>query len=305
MKTWKHGIIGIIAIIALALTACKSNPDPNKDTTPKAGDIIVSSTGIELAYIPAGTFTMGSPEEESTRTEERPQHQVTLANFYMGKYEVTQAQYQTVIGTNPSGFSSDPANGETQNKRPVERVSWYDALVFCNKLSVLEGLTPAYSINGKTDPAEWGTIPTDYNATWDAVAIVTGSNGYRLPTEAQWEYACRAGTTTAYNTGDTISDNTGWYRANSNSKTHEVGKKTANAWGLYDMHGNVFEWCWDWYGSYTSGAQTNPTGASSGSNRMVRGGSWTNSSGGVHSADRGGIEPYIQDDAFGFRLARP
>jgi formylglycine-generating enzyme required for sulfatase activity len=301
LKTWKYGIIGIIAIIAIAFTACPPEPD----TKPKAGDIIVSSTGIELAYIPAGTFTMGIPaSEENSQDSERPQHQVTLSAFYMGKYEVTQAQYQTVIGTNPSNFTTNPADGETQNKRPVERVSWYDTLVFCNKLSISEGLTPAYSIDGKTNPDEWGTVPTAIDATWDAVAIITESNGYRLPTEAQWEYACRAGTTTAFHTGNTISDNTGWYSTNSGSKTHEVGKKTANAWNLYDMHGNVLEWCWDWYGAYTDEPQTNPSGASSGSDRVLRGGDWLNSADNVRSAYRNFYDPGYRSINFGFRLAR-
>jgi formylglycine-generating enzyme required for sulfatase activity len=301
MKTWKHG-----SIVALAFTACDDGNDNKKNNKPKAGDIIVSSSGFELAYIPDGTFTMGSPEEESTRTNERPQHQATLAGFYIGKYEVTQAQYQTVMATNPSYFATDPANGETQNKRPAEQVSWYDTLVFCNKLSLLEGLTPAYSINGKTNPEEWGTVPTNVvDAIWNAVEIVTGSNGYRLPTEAQWEYACRAGTTTAFNTGDTISDNTGWYNANSDSKTHEVGKKTANVWGLYDMHGNVLEWCWDRYGDYTNEAQTNPGGASSESVRVLRGGHWYFSAGNVRSAFRVNYCPDGRENFIGFRLARP
>jgi formylglycine-generating enzyme required for sulfatase activity len=190
-------------------------------------------------------------------------------------------------------------------KRPVEQVSWYDALVFCNKLSISEGLSPAYSIGGKTNPTEWGDVPTTIDATWDAVTVVSGSKGYRLPTEAQWEYACRAGTTTAYHTGAAITDNTGWYSANSGSKTHEVGKKQANSFGLYDMHGNVYEWCWDWYDDYADGAQTNPTGPTSGANRVLRGGSWDHSAVYARSAYRVCDGPHARYFTVGFRLLRP
>jgi formylglycine-generating enzyme required for sulfatase activity len=259
-----------------------------------------STQGVEMMQIPAGNFIMGQIGIAA------PTHSVTLSGFYMGKYQVTQEQYQAVIGTNPSDFktATTSVTGEsgTPEKLPVENVSWYDALVFCNKLSVNEGLTPAYSIGGSTDPAVWGTVPTNSDTTWDAVIIVSGSTGYRLPTEAQWEYACRAGTTTAYNTGDTVSDNTGWYGSD---KTHRVGLKPANAFGLYDMHGNVFEWCWDWYGVYVSAGQTNPTGASTGSSRVIRGGSWlNNSAGNLRSAYRGQYYPNSVCMDLGFRIIR-
>jgi len=259
---------------------------------------------IEMVSIPAGTFIMGSPTSEPDRLDNETQHSVTLSAFSMSKYQVTQEQYKAVMGNNPSYFSSNPQAGETQGKRPVECVSWYDALVFCNKLSILEGLTPAYRISGSTNPADWGTVPTNNSdATWDAVTIVSGSTGYRLPTEAQWEYACRAGTTTAYNTGATISDDTGWYSSNSGDKTHEVGKKPANAWGLCDMHGNVYEWCWDRYGTYPSTSQTDPMGASSGSYRVIRGGYW-NFGQYLRSAYRSYGSPGNTNYNIGFRLVR-
>ncbi|MDR2596139.1 MAG: formylglycine-generating enzyme family protein [Treponema sp.] len=268
--------------------------------SPKTVDIYYKLV-IEMVQIPGGSFDMGS---DSGFDEEKPVHTVTLSSFYMGKYEVTQEQWAAVMGNNPSHFKDSPASGEIQRKRPVERVSWYDALVFCNKLSIKEGLTPAYSISGKTDPADWGTVPTSYNATWNDVVIIAGSTGYRLPTEAQWEYACRAGTTTAYNTGDTISDNTGWYLDNSGDKTHEVGKKPANAWGLYDMHGNVSELCWDWFGDYTSATQMNPTGAVTGSYRVRRGGNWDYFGLHLRSASRSIDSPNSRGNNVGFRLVR-
>jgi formylglycine-generating enzyme required for sulfatase activity len=266
-----------------------------------------------MVWISAGTFMMGSPESEPGHSSDETRHQVTLTQgFYMGKYQVTQEQYVAVMGSNPSRFSGSPAAGETQGKRPVEQVNWYDALVFCNKLSMLEGLSPAYRMPGygnSTDPAVWGTVPTGNNATWNAVEVVSGSTGYRLPTEAQWEYACRAGTTTAYNLGSTWNDNWGWIGTNSNNMTHEVGKKTPNAYDLHDMHGNVYEWCWDWYdanyGSTAEAAVTDPTGASSGSSRVLRGGRWSDSAQYARSAYRSYNNPDNRGNAIGFRLLRP
>jgi formylglycine-generating enzyme required for sulfatase activity len=195
--------------------------------------------------------------------------------------------------------------GETAGRLPVENIRWYDALVFCNKLSVLEGLSPAYRINGSTNPADWGTVPVSANAAWDGVQVVSGSNGYRLPTDAQWEYACRAGTTTAYNTGSAIKDSTGWHSQNSGGTTHEVGLKPANAWGLYDMHGNVYEWYWDWLDDFTSSAKTDPVGPPTGKNRLLRGGAYGSLDEYVRSAFRLGEYPYTKFEAFGFRLVLP
>jgi formylglycine-generating enzyme required for sulfatase activity len=264
-----------------------------------------------MVSVPGGSFEMGKELGTAATEDVTPVHTVTLPGFSIGKYEVTQAQYQAVMGSNPSYGSSNPADGEVQANRPVERVSWYDALVFCNTLSRAEGLTPAYSIGGSTDPADWGTVPTGDNATWNAVTIVSGSTGYRLPTEAQWEYAAKGGDPTAsgwvgctYAGSDTV-DEVAWYTRNSGSMTHEVGKKAPNGLGLYDMSGNVWERCWDWYGDYTSGAQTDPAGAASGSIRVLRGGGWDSGASRPRSVVRGNSYPNSRNSDYGFRLVRP
>jgi formylglycine-generating enzyme required for sulfatase activity len=179
--------------------------------------------------IQGGTFMMGSPANEPGRDSDETQHQVTVSSFYMNRYEVTQAEYRAVMWTNPSRFKGD--------NLPVEEVSWYDAVAYCNQRSEAEGLNPAYVING-----------TDVR--WNRAV-----NGYRLPTEAEWEYACRAGTTTPFNTGDNITTDQANYEGNNpynnnakgvyRERPVNVGSFAANPWGLYDMHGNVWEWCWD------------------------------------------------------------
>jgi formylglycine-generating enzyme required for sulfatase activity len=192
----------------------------------------------------------------------------------------------------------------------VEGVSWYDAIVFCNKLSLQEGLSPAYRINNSTNPADWGPVPRGGPFTgdpiWDAAQIVADSSGYRLPTEAQWEYACRAGTTTAYNSGDTISGDDAWYDVNTGPDRHvrETGLKPANAWDLYDMHGNVSEWCWDWIGEYGSEPQIDPTGAASGDGRVRRGGATGVDRGFLRSASRNYDSPGDRGNYIGFRVIR-
>jgi formylglycine-generating enzyme required for sulfatase activity len=223
--------------------------------------------------IQSGTFQMGSTTGDS---DEKPLHTVRVSGFYMGKYEVTQREYEAVMGNNPSNVKG--AN------LPVEQVSWFDAVAYCNARSQREGFSPAYTIAGE-------------NVTWNRNA-----NGYRLPTEAEWEYACRAGTTTAYSTGASILSSQARYSSNS---ANAVGSFAANPWGLYDMHGNVLEWCWDLYMGYGRADQKDPVGASSGQYRVFRGGSWSCHALNLRSAYRRSRTPAARSNYLGFRLVRP
>ena len=225
---------------------------------------------------------MGSPANEAGRGSDEIQHQVTLTNgFYLGKYEVTQAQYETVMTGNSEGLNAKPSQWPNNNDRPVERVGWNDVQVFLSRLNDMEQTA--------------GRLP----AGWK----------YVLPTEAQWEYACRAGTTTAYSWGNDINST----RANYNwdggatsgvdfKQTRDVGQYAANPWGFFDMHGNVNEWLYDWKADYPSGSQTNPEGPASGSNRVTRGGSWFNPGRILRSANRSYGSPSDRLYGLGFRV---
>ncbi len=264
---------------------------PLPDLGPAAA---VSTAGLLLARVPAGSFVMGSPVTEAGRKETESQHTVTLSrSLFMSVTEVTQEQYERVMEINPANNSSCGRNC------PVENVSWHNAVEFCNRLSQLDGFTPCY--RGQDDE----TV-CDFSA-----------DGYRLPTEAEWEYACRAGTTTPFNTGNAITMD----QANFNivppvnpavppddypHRTLPTGRYMPNAWGLLDMHGNVWEWCWDWDDDtyYSNSPDMDPSGPEAGQRRIIRGGSWNNTAEQVRSALRFRSSPRGRVDNVGFRVVR-
>lgn len=225
-----------------------------------------NSIGMKFVFIKPGTFMMGSPSSEDGSGGDEKQHKVSLSRGYdMQTTEVTQGQWREIMGNNPSSFKN------CGDDCPVENVSWNDIQEFIRKLNQKEG-----------------------------------TNEYRLPTEAEWEYACRAGSKTRFYFGDSNGslEQYAWYNSNSSSKTHPVAKKKPNAWGLYDMHGNVWEWCQGWKGDYPSGHVTDPDGPSSGSRRVVRGGSWVSPAGYCRSANRDPYSPGVIHVSLGIRLAR-
>jgi formylglycine-generating enzyme required for sulfatase activity len=230
--------------------------------SPRIWVSFTNTLGMKFVRIEPGEFVMGSPESEPGRDPNETQHKVKLTRAFMiATTLVTQEQWKSLVEHNPSGFSGAD--------RPVEGVSWDDAVEFCKRLSAKEG------------------------------------KHYRLPTEAEWEYACRAGTTTMFYTGDKESDlaDAGWYgkdKGNADKQTHPVAEKKPNAWGLYDMHGNVWEWCTDWFGEYPAGDATDPVGPSTGTERVLRGGSWFTSPRGARAASRGKRSRREKD--IGFRV---
>lgn len=283
---------------------------------------ISTSTPSGMVLIPGGTFTMGDNLGDGY-SDELPIHSVTLSSFYMGKYEVTQAEWSAYM---PAENWSSYGTGDTY---PAYYVSWYEIIKYCNLRSMAEGFTPCYTINSSTNPADWGAVPTSSNATWNAAICNWSANGYRLPSEAEWEYAARGGlsgqrfpngATISHSTnGDTqanyyaqpssysydVSPTTG-YHPSYNGKSSPVGSFPPNGYGLYDMSGNLWEWCWDWYSSsyYSSSPSSNPTGPTSGSYRVIRGGSWGGNAGSCRVALRDNLGPYGSGGSMGFRLSR-
>jgi len=265
-------IVVVVVMVAVGSLAVAAAAEPKTDSTTKSlskGLTFDLGKGIklEMVLIPAGEFVMGSPDSDKDGFDwEKPQHRVRITTpFYLGKYLVTQEQWEAVMGNNPSYFKG--------LKNPVETVSWNDCQKFLGKLNAKVG---------------------------------SGAGKFQLPSEAQWEYACRAESKTKYCFGDDKSQlgEYAWYRNNSASKTHPVGEKKPNAWGLYDMHGNVWEWCQDWNddGYYAKSPTDDPTGPATGSDRVPRGGSWNYPARLCRSASRNSGGPGSRGDNLGLRV---
>ena len=262
----------LATVLLAVLPACTKDPQaPVRTYETVEGTLIFTANGVSFKMNPVegGTFTMGTTSEQDSDAwdDEEPTHSVTLSSYYMGETEVTQALWQAVMGSNPSSYTGD-------SQRPVEDVSWNDCQQFITKLNQL----CASQLNGRQ---------------------------FALPTEAQWEYAARGGKQShgyKYSGSNTLG-NVAWYTDNSGGTTHAVGAKQANELGLYDMSGNVWEWCQDWYGNYGSTAQTDPTGPFTGSSRVNRGGGWHSSGGGCRVSLRLNSTPGCPSDDLGLRLS--
>ena len=284
-----------------SLAACGQSENPGTSSEQPSASNSLEATDMQapenFVLIKGGSFQMGSPESEAWRSADETQHPVTVSDFYMSKYELTQKEYKEITGSNPSNFKGD--------NLPVENISWLDAAAYCNIRSERDGLTPVYTIDGQ-------------NVSWDRSA-----NGYRLPTEAEWEYACRAGTSTPfYMENSPSAEDANYYghypyeiednyfsQGNLQIKPGEYRQTTVpvdsfseNPYGLYNMHGNVGEWVWDYYGDYSADEQTNPAGPASGTLRVYRGGGWNDFAKNMRSAYRATLEQNKGSFNLGIRL---
>ncbi len=301
MRFNRYLAFGLTVILFLFSILSVWGADAAKKSDKQIIEINLDGEKMFFAEIPKGTFQMG--QKEFTFSE--PVHKVTISNpFYMGTHEVTQAQYKKIIGKNPSAFRQIKEKGSNNflntDSFPVENISWLDAVRFCNALSVNQGLLPCYrNQNNATKIADTDIVFCDWNAT-----------GYRLPTEAEWEYSCRANATTTYFWGEDSAEETvdqyAWYDANSKRMSHPGGEKLMNAFGLYDMSGNVSEWCWDWSDYYCSSEQIDPKGPDSGKYRISRGGYYEQRVDAVCSVARDHFYPNKagNDGTIGFRVVR-
>lgn len=279
------GAVGFLGLLGAAWAlAWSGEPVAVVESAPRQEpEPVYISRFVDLVPIPGGTFFMGSPKtEEGRRPSEGPVHEVRISRFACTRHPVTRRLYTEITGSDP-GWPSGQADD-----RPANNVSWHDAVAFCNQLSEREKLAPCYQTDGE-------------EVTWDQTA-----DGYRLLTEAEWEYACRAGTATRYSFGDDDRQlgEHAWFEASSNGEPRPVGRKAPNPWGLHDMHGNVYEWCWDWYGSYMESALSNPVGPPAGEGRVLRGGAFDGPPNFLRSAYRLRIQPSLRYGDIGFRCAR-
>jgi len=256
----------------------KEKVEPKETQSSKT--VNVGEIAKEMVFVKGDKFQMGCNDGDD---DEKPIHSVALRDFYIGKYEVTQGEFEAVMGKNPSRFKK-----KSGRDAPVERVNWYDAVEFCNKLSENEGLQKCYYGSGASIKCNFG------------------ANGYRLPTEAEWEFAALGGNKSkGYQyAGSNDLGSVSWYKGNSKKKTHSVGIKQANELGIFDMSGNVYEWCCDWYENYSSRYQTNPEGPDSGNPRVYRGGSWYCCVSSCRVAERCALSPGSSLSYLGFRLVR-
>jgi formylglycine-generating enzyme required for sulfatase activity len=273
-----------LATFLFVFSGCNNNKPAANVETPKT---ITTKSGIDMIVVPAGYFEMGNARGHN---DEKPVHKVWVDSFLMDKTEMTQAVWEK-IGTDEAMSNPSPIQGPDL---PVNNVTWRAAALFCNARSRYEGLKPCYDEN-------------------DATKCNFDADGYRLPTEAEWEYACRAGTTTDYSFGNDVRKlgDYGWFLDNTGKKTHPVRQKKANPWGLFDMHGNVAEWCHDAFAKdfYKDSPDKNPRGPAQGAQKVLRGGSWKSSAEAARSSSRMGENPGFADaclapDAIGFRCVR-
>jgi len=268
-----------IAVATVVVTGCGRQ---SKEVGSSESSVIKTASGMTMVFIPGGEFKMGVDEGP---IDVKPAHQVKVDGFLMDRQEMTQEIYEKIIGKNPSRRKNP--------KNPVEQVTWSAAVKFCNARSIHEGFTPCYNLE-----------------TWECNFAV---NGYRLPTEAEWEYACRAGTTTRFYCGDRPEElrSYAWFEGNSDSKSHPVAQRKPNPWGLYDMAGNVWEWCNDLYGAkyYRTSPVDNPHGPQQGEKRLLRGGAWSsgadNCASWVRNCEEAGVtDVCLTMDSNGFRCVR-
>ena len=290
----------VVASIVLGVIGCNNPSGP--DNGGAQGGVVPEGFVLVEGTTITGTETWTPTSEVFVR-----RRKLTIPDLIVSDHEVTRGEYKAVMGSDPSTASAYDKNGTELTgddvlNNPVNWVNWYHALVYCNKLSMQENLKPCYSIDGSTDPDGWGEVPTSINSTWDAATCDFEANGYRLPTEAEWEWLARGGENYTYAGSNTVSD-VAWYTQNTNYPgTREVKTKAPNGYGLYDMSGNVYEWCWDWYDGVNLNSAAD--GASSGDHRVMRGGSWSFLCYDWRLAYRYLNSPYFRNYDLGFRVVR-